>query len=55
MTVHFLHTGETTADALVDTGATHNFLSLEFAKQHALKPLPLRRPRVIRNVDGTTN
>ena len=55
MIVHFLHTGDTTAEALVDTGATHNFLSPEFAKQYALQPLPLQRPRVICNVNGTTN
>ena len=55
MTVHFLHTGDTTADALVDTRATHNFLSPEFAKQHSLQPLPLHRPCIIRNVDGTAN
>ena len=55
MTVHFLHTGDTTADALVDTGATHNFLSPEFAKQYSLQPLPLSCPRIIRNVDRTTN
>ena len=55
MTVHFLHTGDTTADALVDTGATHNFLSSEFAKQYSLQPLPLQHPHIIRNVDGTAN
>ena len=55
MTVHFLHTGDTTTDALVNTGATHNFLSPEFAKQHSLQPLPLHHPCIIRNVDGTAN
>ena len=56
MKVQFLHTAETPiADALVDTGATHNFLSPTFVKHHHLKLTPLDRPRIIRNVDGTPN
>ena len=56
MKVHFLHTMKTpTTDALVDTGATHNFLSPTFVRHHGLKLTPLDRPRVIRNVDSTSN
>ena len=56
MKVQFLHTTETPiANALVDTGATHNFLSPTFVSRHHLKLTPLERPRIIRNVDGTSN
>ena len=56
MKVHFIHTTKTpTADALIDTGATHNFLSPTFVKNHHLKLTPLNQPRIIRNVDGTSN
>ena len=56
MKVQFIHTTETPiADALVDTGATHNFLSPTFVDHHRLELTPLNRPRIIRNVDGTSN
>ena len=56
MKLQFLHIAETPiADALVDTGATHNFLSPAFVKHHHLELTPLNRPRLIRNIDGTSN
>src|ERR1700761_8001635 len=56
MKVCFLHaTNGLTADALVDTGATHNFLSPQFVHAFNLKKCPLLKPRIIRNIDGTRN
>jgi hypothetical protein len=41
--------------ALCDTGATENFLSLDYAKWLRLPIKQLVKPRNIRNVDGTMN
>ncbi|KAH9052359.1 hypothetical protein EDB87DRAFT_1544633, partial [Lactarius vividus] len=40
---------------LVDTGATHNFMTKETAVFLNFQPKKLAKPRTIRNVDGTTN
>jgi hypothetical protein len=45
----------TTADALVDTGATNNFMTKKQAEQLQLVCRTLERPRIVRNIDGTTN
>ena len=56
MKVQFLHTTETPiTNALVDTGATHNFLSPTFVNHHHLELTPLDRPCIIQNIDGTSN
>ncbi|SRR6266702_3908428 len=56
ISVHFIHqeTSETT-EALVDTGATHNFLTPELAELLDLQPQKLTKPQTIWNVDGTPN
>jgi hypothetical protein len=41
--------------ALCDTGATENFLSLDYAKWLRLPIKQLEKPRNVRNVDGTMN
>lgn len=45
--------GEETISALIDSGATTTFISPNFAKKFALKPL--RRPIAILNIDGSPN
>ena len=41
--------------ALVDSGATENFMNLTYARWLKLPIHPLERPRKIFNVDGTEN
>ena len=41
--------------ALVDSGATNNFITPAFTQKLYLTPIKLLKPRTIRNVDGTTN
>ena len=41
--------------ALVDSGATENFINLEYAKYLRLPIKQLAEPRKLFNVDGTTN
>jgi hypothetical protein len=41
--------------ALVDLGATKNFMNLAYTKWLKLPIQPLQQPRKIFNVDGTTN
>jgi hypothetical protein len=41
--------------ALCDTGATENFLSLDYAKWLRLPIKQLEKPRNVHNVDGTMN
>jgi hypothetical protein len=54
--INFLHTKEgKTVEALVDTGATHNFITPETAHYLNLKLTKLEKPRIVRNVDGTRN
>ena len=50
-------TARTTADeeALLDSGATENFMSLTYAKWLGLPIKTLDTPRPVFNVDGTTN
>ena len=43
------------AIALVDSGATENFMNLTYARWLRLPILPLKKPRKIFNVDGTEN
>ena len=55
----FLHViGKNThrkVDALIDTGATNNFMTPALAKELLLSPTPLPKACIIRNVDGTQN
>jgi hypothetical protein len=54
--INFLHTKEgKTVEALVDTGATHNFITPKMAHYLNLNLTKLEKPRVVRNVDGTRN
>ena len=41
--------------ALVDSGATENFLDYDTAKRLGITPKELSTPRIMNNIDGTTN
>jgi len=41
--------------ALLDSGATGLFIDMTFAKEKRFKMEKLKRPLVVRNVDGTAN
>jgi len=43
------------AIALIDSGATENFMNLEYAKYLQLPIKRLEEPRSLFNIDGTTN
>jgi len=56
MTLHvFLHLKSKRAEtiALLDLGATENFMSLDYAKYLHLPIKTLREPRKLFNIDGT--
>jgi hypothetical protein len=58
MTLHvFLHSKSKRAKtvALLDSGATENFMSLDYTKYLHLLIKTLREPRKLFNVDGTPN
>jgi hypothetical protein len=58
MTVHFfIHTKSKRAKALalVDSGATENFMNLDYAHYLHLPIQQLAQPRKLYNVDGTSN
>jgi hypothetical protein len=58
MTVHFfIHTKSKRAEALalVDSGATENFMNLDYARCLHLPIQRLPQPRKLYNVDGTSN
>jgi len=58
MTLHvFLHSKSKRAKtvALLDSGATENFMSLDYAKYLHLPIKTLKEPRKLFNVDGTPN
>ena len=42
-------------EALLDSGATHNFIDKRMAKRLGLGTKRLSKPRTVRNVDGTDN
>jgi gag-polyprotein putative aspartyl protease len=52
-----LHTGSKRAmkKALLDTGATENFIHPRVVKQLSLQTKKLSKPRKVKNVDGTLN
>ena len=52
--VHVWHK-KTEASALLDSGATHNFIDTQAVKSLGLGTRILSQPRVVHNVDGTTN
>ena len=41
--------------ALLDSGATGLFMDMTFAKEKGFKMERLKKPLLVRNVDGTTN
>ena len=53
----FIHSKRKSADAvaLLDCGATENFMNLQYAKWLGLPIQRLEHPRPLLNVDGTTN
>jgi hypothetical protein len=58
MTVHFfIHSKSKRAEALalIDSGATENFLNLDYARYLRLPIQRLSQPRKLYNVDGTSN
>jgi hypothetical protein len=58
MTIHtFIHSKSKRAEtiALLDSGATENFINLEYAKYLQLLIQCLKEPRKLYNVDGTPN
>jgi hypothetical protein len=58
MTIHtFLHSRSKRADAvaLLDSGATKNFMNLEYTKYLHMPIQRLKEPRKLFNVDGTPN
>jgi len=58
MTLHFfIHSKSKRAEAvtLIDSGATENFMNLEYAKYLQLPIKRLEEPQNLFNVDGTTN
>jgi hypothetical protein len=44
-----------TIDALIDSGATDNFISLALVHQFRIPIYKLTKPKIICNVDGTAN
>jgi hypothetical protein len=58
MTIHtFLHSRLKRADAvaLLDSGATENFMNLEYTKYLRMPIQCLKEPRKLFNIDGTLN
>jgi hypothetical protein len=58
MTIHtFLHSRSKRADAmaLLDSGATKNFMNLEYTKYLHMPSHRLKEPRKLFNFDGTPN
>ena len=58
MTVRlFLHSSQKQAEtlALLDSGATENFMSLDYARWIGLPINTMTKPRNLFNVDGTLN
>src|SRR5258708_23992026 len=43
------------ARALIDSGATENFISPSFISQYSIPTHSLSKPKIVRNVDGTKN
>ena len=46
---------QTTAAAMVDSGATGLFMSRRFVEEKGLRRLQLRKPLQVFNIDGTLN
>jgi len=58
MTIHtYIHSSHKRVEssALLDCGATENFMSMDYAKWLHLPIKRLQAPRPLFNVDGTTN
>jgi hypothetical protein len=56
MKFYFCSKHETAAEtALINSGATENFLNHDTAKRLGITPKELSTPRIMNNVDGTTN
>jgi predicted aspartyl protease len=56
MKFHFVTKRGTAAEtALIDSGATENFINQTTLKRLGITPKNLSTPQVMRNVDGTTN
>jgi len=51
----FTDCGQAEEKALLDSGATENFIHPKLVLKHKLKQNQLSKPRTVRNVDGTTN
>jgi len=51
----FTDCGQAEEKALLDSGATENFIYPKLVLKHKLKKNSLSKPRTVRNVNGTTN
>ena len=53
----FIHLSQKRAEttALLDSGATENFISMKYANELRLPIKQLQQPRPVYNVDGTRN
>ena len=51
----FTDCGQAEEKALLDSGATENFIHPKLVLKHKLKKSPLPKPRTVRNINGTTN
>jgi len=51
----FTDCGQAEEKALLDSGATENFIHPKLVLKHKLKKNPLSKPRTVRNINGTTN
>ena len=54
LTVNMWHK-MTKTEALLDCGATHNFIDPRTIKTLAMGTNPLKQPLIVHNVDGTVN
>jgi len=43
------------ASALIDSGATNNFISLDLVEHFFIPTIKLAKPKTVQNIDGTRN
>ena len=55
MKVPLSYNGAKAEQALIDSGATENFLSPQLVQELKIQTKTLRNPRTVINVDGTEN
>ena len=55
LTIDITKTETVETDALIDSGSAGIFIHREYAKQLGLKQIPLARPIIAQNINGTAN